>query len=788
MTYLANKTKVPVITFSATGDAVTRYHVPYFIRACSKDSYQVASIAAFVKAYEWRNVVLVYEDNNYGVGILPSITDALQGVGVNVINRSAFPAYSPNNHIDVELYKLMTMQTRVFIVHMLPARASRLFARAKALGMMTKGYVWIVTDSIGIVLDVLPQHSIESMEGIVGFRPYIAESTRITDFSSRFTTLFRTKYHPNTDIRMAKPTIFQLWAYDVAWAVATATEKVHRTRSLNPTFHPPGNIGKNLVDDLPALPAGPELLNSILQGEFDGLAGQFRLIDRHLQVPTYEIVNVIGEKTRVIGFYSPDSGLTMSVNSRIIHGDAKFSTSSSDLENIVWPGDSTTVPKGWDFPVNAKILQIGVPVRRDFKTFVNVETNPNTNRSTVSGYSIDMFEAAVKKLPYALRYEYIPYDCAVSYDLLVSQVFYKKFDAAVGDVTIIANRTRYVDFTMPYTESGVSMLVLSKSDDEPTTWIFLQPLAKDLWIATMIFIFFTGLVVWVIERPINRDFQGSKWKQCITAFYFAFSTLTFSHGQKIQSIQSKIVVVIWCLVLMILVQSYTASLSSMLTAERLQPSVTDLKQLLANGDSVGHQSGSFVQSILKKLKFDDHKIKVYSTQEEYAKALRMGSKHGGVSAIFDEIPYLNSFCSKYGREFQMVGPIDRTSGFGFVLPKGSPLVPDLSEAILSLTEEPERLKIEKTWFMDSSLDYYGSHSKGSSRISFQSFQGLFIIVGCLLGAVLLINFSKFLYDKCKEMRGFGSDRVHSGERVVCYGEAQPQPPQIVMVDRRSCAC
>lgn len=137
-------------------------------------------------------------------------------------------------------------------------------------------------------------------------------------------------------------------------------------------------------------------------------------------------------------------------------------------------------------------------------------------------------------------------------------------------------------------------------------------------------------------------------------------------GQKIQSIQSKIVVVIWCLVLMILVQSYTASLSSMLTAERLQPSVTDLKQLLANGDFVGYQKGSFVHSMLKKLKFDDHKIKVYSTQEEYAKALRMGSKHGGVSAIFDEIPYLNSFCLKYGREFQMVGPIDRTSGFGFV--------------------------------------------------------------------------------------------------------------------------
>uniref|UniRef100_A0A0E0L8U0 Ionotropic glutamate receptor C-terminal domain-containing protein n=1 Tax=Oryza punctata TaxID=4537 RepID=A0A0E0L8U0_ORYPU len=724
VTYLANKTKVPVITFSATGDAVTRYHVPYFIRACAKDSFQVASIAAFVKAYEWRNVVLVFEDNIYGVGILPSITDALQDVGVNVINRSAIPAYSPNNRIDVELYKLMTMQTRVFIVHMLPARASRLFARAKALGMMTKGYVWIVTDSTGIVLDVLPQHSIEIMEGIVGFRPYIADSTRIIDFSSRFTTLFRIKYHPNADTRVAKPTIFQLWAYDVAWAVATAIEKVHRTRSLNPSFHTRGNIGKNLVDDLPALPAGPELLNSILQGEFDGLAGKFRVIDRHLQVPTYEIINVIGEKTRVIGFWSPDSGLTMSMNSRTIHGDSKFSTSSSDLKNIIWPGDSTTVPKGWDFPVNAKILRIGVPVRHDFKTFVNVETNPYTNRSTVSGYSIDVFEAAVKKLPYALRYEYIPYDCAGSYDQLVSQ----NFDAAVGDVTIIADRTRYADFTMPYTVAGVSMLVLATSDDKPTMWIFLKPLTMDLWIAIMVCIFFIGVVVWMIESPTNGEFQGSRLRQCSAAFYFAFSTMTFSHGQ-VKSLLSKIVV------------SYTASLSSMLTAERLQPSVTDPRQLLLNGDFVGYQNGSFVHSMLKQLQFDDRKIKVYSKQEEYANALRMGSKHGGVSAIFDEIPYLNSFRSQFGKEFQIVGPIDRTGGFGFVLPKGSPLVPDLSKAILSLTEGPEGLRIEKKWFRDPTLSLdYGNHD-ADSRLSSRSFIGLFIITGCVLIAMVLTNYA-----------------------------------------------
>jgi hypothetical protein len=92
-----------------------------------------------------------------------------------------------------------------------------------------------------------------------------------------------------------------------------------------------------------------------------------------------------------------------------------------------------------------------------------------------------------------------------------------------------------------------------------------------------------------------------------------------------------------------LVQSYTASLSSLLTAKRLQPSVTDPSQLLRNGDYVRYQNGSFVLAKLKHLKFDERKIKVFSTPEEYAKALRAGSNNGGVSAIFDELPLYKYF-------------------------------------------------------------------------------------------------------------------------------------------------
>lgn len=145
-------------------------------------------------------------------------------------------------------------------------------------------------------------------------------------------------------------------------------------------------------------------------------------MDRHLQVPVYEVVNVNGDQASGIGFWSPASGLSKLLNSSTGHGQTKLSI---DAGVIQCPGGSKIVPKGWDIPVNGKILQIGVPIRHDFKLFVSVDTIPGTNTMSVSGYSIDVFEAAVKKLPYALRYNYVPFDCANSYDKLVAKVYLK---------------------------------------------------------------------------------------------------------------------------------------------------------------------------------------------------------------------------------------------------------------------------------------------------------------------------------------------------------------------------
>ena len=239
---------------------------------------------------------------------------------------------------------------------------------------------------------------------------------------------------------------------------------------------------------------------------------------------------------------------------------------------------------------------------------------------------------------------------------------WQEFDAVVGDVTILANRSLYVDFTLPYTESGVRMLVPVRDKRQKTAWTFLKPLSADLWLGTGAFFVFTGFIVWFIEHRTNQEFRGPPASQIGSIFYFSFSTLVFAHREKIVNNLSRIAVVVWLFVVLILQQSYTASLSSILTVEQLQPTVTNLDEVIRRGDYVGYLNDSFLPGLLKRLKINESKMIPFNSPEEYNDALSTGR----VAVIVDEIPYLKLFLSKYCHNYTMVGPTYKFDGFGYV--------------------------------------------------------------------------------------------------------------------------
>ena len=129
---------------------------------------------------------------------------------------------------------------------------------------------------------------------------------------------------------------------------------------------------------------------------------------------------------------------------------------------------------------------------------------------------------------------------------------------------------------------------------------------------------------------------------------------------------ARFVVIIWIFVVLILTQSYTASLTSLLTVQQLQPTVTDINQLIKNGEYVGYKEGSFVLEILQEMKFDKTKLKAYDSAEECDELLSKGGANGGIDAAVFEIPYMELFLGQYCSKYTMVESIFKTDGFGFV--------------------------------------------------------------------------------------------------------------------------
>lgn len=108
--------------------------------------------------------------------------------------------------------------------------------------------------------------------------------------------------------------------------------------------------------------------------------------------------------------------------------------------------------------------------------------------------------------------------------------FCKTYDAVVGDVTILAKRMDYVEFTQPYAESGLSMIVPAKP--EGSAWMFLKPFTWEMWIVTGALMIYTMLILWFLEHRVkNPEFQGKLKDQIGTTLWFIFSSLFFAHSK-----------------------------------------------------------------------------------------------------------------------------------------------------------------------------------------------------------------------------------------------------------------
>ncbi|KAL4572288.1 hypothetical protein LXL04_019060 [Taraxacum kok-saghyz] len=383
---------------------------------------------------------------------------------------------------------------------------------------------------------------------------------------------------------------------------------------------------------------------------------------------------------------------------------------------------------------------------------MDVNHDVEKNVTTTTGFSIDVFNTCIRALPYEVPYTFMPvttisyarcimryiYLFLISnlilhgpYDLLGNR-FYEssilllklgstryssssarlkssisragleilEIDAVVGDSTILANRSEYVDFTATYTDLGVGTLVRNKKRD---MWFFLKPLDLRLWLTAIAALIFTALIVWAIEC-MNPDPELNLGIG--TVFWLILSTIFFAQRDKLSSNLSKFVMFIWLLVVLVLLTSYTATLASLLIVEQFESA--------SKGGIVGFHGD------------------------------------GDADAIVDEIPYIKMFLSRNYGDYALLSSQPITSGFAFIFQKGSPLVEDVSREIARIRLDGTLASLENNWF-NNRLSILSRISTMPHSLKLDRFGGIFIIIA--IASILSLSYSFYLF--CSRfMEGF----------------------------------
>jgi ABC-type amino acid transport substrate-binding protein len=309
------------------------------------------------------------------------------------------------------------------------------------------------------------------------------------------------------------------------------------------------------------------------------------------------------------------------------------------------------------------------------------------------GFAAELWEALATKLD-------MPYEIDVvgSAQEIIDAVQQKRADIGVGAISVTSKREQLIDFSQPFYESGLQILVAGGSGSY-TSQIF--GLIKNLFnlklIGAFLLLLFAMLVishlVWRYEHKVNtdqwpEDYKAGLWE----SFWWTISTLLVggADNKGPVGVGGRIIAIVWMLLSIVLVSLLTASFTTTLTVNSLKGDINGPDDL--PGRQVATIKGSTTETWL-----NDKGAKVTALAD--VAACIEALKAGQVQAVVYDAPVLQYEAAKSNdTSLQMVGPVFERQNYAFALQQDSLLRERLNQALLLLSEEGVGSELREKYF------------------------------------------------------------------------------------------
>lgn len=310
------------------------------------------------------------------------------------------------------------------------------------------------------------------------------------------------------------------------------------------------------------------------------------------------------------------------------------------------------------------------------------------------GFSIDVWEAIAAELD--LSYDLVGVNSVAK---LLDEVERGAADVAVAGIGITSQREERLDFSHPYYESGLQVLVPSDGSEAVKLLSVIVAVLRSprLYWGVGILILILLLVahlLWFSERRHNSQFPDNYLHGIWEAFWWAAVTVTtVGYGDKVPTrFTGRFFGLVWMFSGYFVFAYFTASIATTFTVQELQGVINGLEDLPGKRiATVAESPAAEYLSDQTNLLFQD-----YSTLEGVYLAVEEGND---IDAVVYDSPVLQYFVNHQGQgQYKVVGDVFQSLNYGIALQQNSPYREAINAALLTLYETGQYEDIYQEWF------------------------------------------------------------------------------------------
>jgi len=309
--------------------------------------------------------------------------------------------------------------------------------------------------------------------------------------------------------------------------------------------------------------------------------------------------------------------------------------------------------------------------------------------TALTGFSIDLWNALAQRL----KVDTVWVEVKTVGEQLQA-VKSGQADAAIAAITITKQREEEIDFTQPYFDSGLQIMVRAEGSNRLQEALDSFPwrMAGALLMVAIAIMFVMANVLWLVERRASQQFRKGYLKGIGEGFWAAaLIVATGEHGDReAPRVVKRLVTFLMWLAGVVLIAQLTATVTSTQTVDRLNSTIRGPADLA--GKKVATVPGTVAADYLTEhgVQF----VNAASADDGYELVLQ-----GEVQALVFDAPTLQYWSTRRGNgRLRVVGPIFAPDKYGIAVADGSPLRKQINGALLQMYEDGTYEEIHKKWF------------------------------------------------------------------------------------------